>query len=442
MNVAEHFSITGASAESIAASVEAAIRAGSAGPDAVLPTVRDLAADLGVSPTTVAAAYRRLRERGLVVGAGRRGTRVSHRPPLPLRMLDEVPAGARNLAEGNPDPALLPDLKAALNRFVAGPAMYGDRMNLPDLLSSAGNKFAGDGIDPSHLAVVAGALDGVEKVIALELRPGDRVAVEDPGFPRVLDLLGAMGLTPEPVPVDENGPVPEGLNRALRRGARAFLFTPRAHNPTGAIVSPDRAVELAARLRSHPDVLLIEDDHAGDAGGAPCMTLSAGRARWAIVRTVSKTLGPDLRLAVLAGDRTTVARVEGRQLLGMGWVSHVLQGIVVGLWRDPATLALLRRAEQTYARRREALVTALAERGIHVAARSGLNVWIPVSDERAVAAALLEEGWAVARGEPFRVRAAPGIRVTTATLEPDEAEEFASALVRSVNPRYVRTYSA
>jgi len=442
MNVPEQISITGDSAASIAASVEAAIGTGELGAGDPLPTVRDLADRLGVSPATVAAAYRRLGGRGLVAGAGRRGTRVSHRPPLFLRVLEDVPAGVRNLADGNPDPKLLPDLKAALKRFVAGPAMYGDRVNLPELLEIAHSAFADDGIDPSHLAVVAGALDGIEKVLASELRPGDRVAVEDPGFPRALDLLGALGLVPEPVPVDDRGPNPEGLSRALRGGARAFFLTPRAHNPTGVVIDPERAEELSARLRPHPDVLLIEDDHAGEAAGAPCTTLSAGRERWAMVRTVSKTLGPDLRLAVMAGDQATIARVEGRQLLGMGWVSHLLQGIVVGLLKDPATPALLRRAERTYARRRGALVAALSERGIPVAARSGLNVWIPVPDERAAAAALMKEGWAVARGEPFRVRAEPGIRVTTATLEASEAEEFASALVRSINPRYVRTYTA
>jgi DNA-binding transcriptional MocR family regulator len=320
--------------------------------------------------------------------------------------------------------------------------MYGERVNLPELLDMAGKWFADDGIDPSHLAVVAGALDGVEKILSLEHRPGDRVAVEDPGFPRVLDLLGALGLVPEPVPVDDHGPDPDALSRALRAGARAFLLSPRAQNPTGALIDPPRAEELRNRLSSHPDVLVIEDDHAGGAAGAPSVTLSAGRSRWVTVRTVSKTLGPDLRLAIMAGDQASIARVEGRQLLGMGWVSHVLQGIVVGLWKDPATPALLRRAEQTYARRREALVAALSDRDIPVVARSGLNVWIPVTDERAVAAALLKEGWAVARGEPFRLRAEPGIRVTIASLEEHEAEDFASAFRRSVNPRYVRTYSA
>jgi DNA-binding transcriptional MocR family regulator len=88
------------------------------------------------------------------------------------------------------------------------------------------------------------------------------------------------------------------------------------------------------------------------------------------------------------------------------------------------------------------LVATLSVHGIRVAARSGLNVWIPVPDERAVSRALLEAGWAVARGEPFRIRAGPGLRVTTATLETDEAENFVNDLVRCINPRYVRTYTA
>jgi len=442
VNVPEQTTITGDSAASIAASVEAAVRAGALAPGDSLPTIRELAERLAVSPATVASAYRRLGERGVVAAAGRRGTRVAARPPLPVWPNDEVPDGVRNLAEGNPDPELLPDLGSALSRFTAGPAFYGGRVNLPELLGAGRQRFEKDGIDATHLAVVAGALDGIEKVLAFALRPGDRVAVEDPGFPRVLNLLGAMGLEPEPVVVDDRGPRPESLAAALGRGARAILVAPRAQNPTGAAIDSARAAELGAVLQAWPDVIVIEDDHAGDAAGAPCTTLSRGRAHWATVRSVSKTLGPDLRLALLAGDETTVARVEGRQLLGMGWVSHLLQGIVVGLWKDPATPGLLRRAQRTYARRREGLVAALSARGTEVSAKSGVNVWIPVPDERAVAAALMESGWAVARGEPFRVKAGPGIRVTTATLEPDEAEDFATAFARSLVPRYARTYTS
>ena len=100
-------------------------------------------------------------------------------------------------------------------------------------------------------------------------------------------------------------------------------------------------------------MLVIEDDHAAEVAGAAALTVTAGRSKWAAVRSVSKTLGPDLRLAVLAGDPVTIARVEGRQALGPGFVSYLLQETVAELWRDPATGRLLESAAAAYASRRQ-----------------------------------------------------------------------------------------
>ncbi|MDQ3875265.1 MAG: aminotransferase class I/II-fold pyridoxal phosphate-dependent enzyme, partial [Actinomycetota bacterium] len=150
--------------------------------------------------------------------------------------------------------------------------------------------------------------------------------------------------------------------------------------------------------------------------------------RWAVVRSLSKVLGPDLRIALVAGDALTIARIEGRQRLGPGWVSHILQQISALLLRDRATARLLARAERTYAARRAALVSALSARGIEAAGDSGLGVWLPLTDEAAAVRELLVQGWAVSPGERYRFRSAPGIRITTADLEPDEAEQLADAI--------------
>jgi DNA-binding transcriptional MocR family regulator len=146
------------------------------------------------------------------------------------------------------------------------------------------------------------------------------------------------------------------------------------------------------------------------------------------VRSTAKYLGPDLRLAVVAGDALTVRRVEGRFGVGPRRVSLLLQQLVLALWSDPSAGRQLARTAGIYAQRRQALRAALEGHGIASHGATGLNAWIPVPHESRVIAALAERGWAVAAGEPFRLRRAPGIRLTIATLAPDAAARFAEDL--------------
>jgi DNA-binding transcriptional MocR family regulator len=427
----------GSTARDIAASLEGSIRQGSLALGAPLPSVRHLAASLGVSPPTVAAALADLRRRGVIVTHARRRSVVSPRPPVGLvNGLTEtpLPPGVHDLARGNPDPVLLPDLAPLLERLSPSTHLYGDDPVDPRLLDLARKEFAEAGVDAAHVCLASGALDGVERALAAHLAPGDRVLVEDPGYFAVFDLLRAMNLEPVPVAIDANGLKPDALAAAVHSGAEALVLTPRAHNPTGAALDTLRVAALRPVLLRAPELLVVEDDHQGPIAGTRGHTLSHGRRRWAVVRSVAKSLGPDLRLAFIAGDPETVARVEGRLALGPGWVSHLLQNLVVEFLSAASTHRRLTRARATYARRRLRLLSALEERGIRATGHSGFNVWIEVADESGVVSRLLQSGWAVAPGARYRLNSPPAIRVTTATLPESLAPTFAAAVADALRP--------
>jgi DNA-binding transcriptional MocR family regulator len=430
--------VHGATAREIAASLEAAVRQGALEPGAALPSVRQLATSLHVSPPTVAAALADLRRRGVVVTHERRRSSVSPRPPVALGAgAPLLPPDVVDLARGNPDPALLPDLRPLLQHLAQMPRQrygYGDAPVDQHLLELGRRELAEADVQPEDMALVSGALDGVERALAAHLAPGDRVVVEDPGYFAVFDLVRAMGLAPVPVAVDEYGLLPEALDMALATGARALVLTPRAHNPTGAALDAPRALALREVLRLHPHLLVVEDDHQGPIAGAAGFTLTTGRSRWAVVRSVAKSLGPDLRLAFFGGDAETVGRVEGRLALGPGWVSHLLQSLVIQLLESEEVRQQLQYAQGIYAGRRLALLRALADFGISATGRSGFNVWVHVADEASVASRLLHEGWAVATGARYRFASPPAIRITCATLAQADAPRLAAAIAQALQP--------
>lgn len=438
------YRIEGRRAVEIAASVERGVGSGELPPGQVLPPMRELATGLGVNPNTVAAAYRTLRERGVIETAGRRGSRVRARPASTSReaIRVEAPEGAADLSTGNPDPALLPPLEdafaAATARAATDPALYGAPAADPEFTALARRALDADGVPAGPVAVTSGSLDAIERVVGAHLRPGDPVAVEDPGWGSLLDLVPALGLRPLPVAVDDEGPLPGALESALRRGARAVVVTDRAQNPTGAALTAARATELRGVLAAYPDVLLIEDDHGHGIVDLPLHPLAGATRHWAFVRSTAKAYGPDLRLAVLTGDALTVDRVGGRQRLGPGWVSHLLQRAVAHLWRTGAVDPV--RVAHSYGLRRDALLRALAERDVAAYGRSGMNVWVPVPDETGAVARMLRAGWATAPGARFRLASPPGLRLTVSPLTEADVPRLADALAAAVSPAEARRY--
>ena len=224
--VSVRYQPAGRSAAELAESVEAGIRDGLLVPGEHLPPVRELARAAGVSPGTVAAAYRLLRLRGVTLADGRRGTRIRERAAVSGRAADAaaLPPGVTDCSTGNPDPAFLPDLRPVLCRRTYEKALYGALPCLPALADAARARLARDGVTSGAVTATFGTLDAIERVLGSCLRPGDRVAVEDPGWAALLDLVTATGWTPAPVAVDDEGLVPASLERALARGARAVVL--------------------------------------------------------------------------------------------------------------------------------------------------------------------------------------------------------------------------
>jgi DNA-binding transcriptional MocR family regulator len=431
---------SGRSAKEISDGFESAIHTGALPAGTALPSVRVLAGELQVAPGTVATAYKLLRDRGLVQARGRAGTYVRpHSAQLARASAAPIHAGVVDLASGQPDPGLLPDLPALpAGGSAAAPVTF----VLPDLLALGRERLAAAGVDAPALTVASGGLDGIARVLSARLRAGDVIAVEDPGWPNALDLIAALGMRAHPIPMDDQGPLTEPLAVALRAGVRAVIVTSRAQNPTGGFLGPARAEELRNVLAAHPQTVVIEDDHAAELADVELSSLAGATRWWAFVRSASKPFGPDLRLALLAGDEDTVARVDARMRVGAGWVSTLLQQIIVRMWTNSDVAASIASAATAYDSRRQALIAELGRRGIAAQGRTGLNVWVPVTDETVVVSSLLRAGWAVAPGARFRQTSGPGVRITVSGLGTSTISRLADDFAAATQPPPARTYTA
>lgn len=416
---------------------------GDLAPGERLPTVREVAAGLGVSPATVSEAWQALQRAGLVVARGRAGTFVHETPRAwlspRLRGLrgDAVTDDVRlDLSRGTPDPDLLPDLAPALGRVAirAGTGSYQDEPVLPGLDDALRALWPAS---PEALTVVDGGQDGVERTLAELVSYGDRVVLESPGYPPFLDLVESLGGRIVPVELDAEGVRVDSLREALATRPVAVVLQPRAQNPTGVCLSPERAERLARllRRREHAGVLVVEDDHSALLSIAPEVTLAAllpGRV--VHVRSLSKSHGPDLRVAGLSGPTALVDRLVARRMLGPGWTSRMVQTIVLDLLTSPSSRDQVVAARTAYAARQEQLVAALGTHGLRLARPDGINLWLPVADEQAAQLDLAAAGLRVAAGSTFLAPGhAPGafVRVTAGRVPESEADGVAAALAHA-----------
>ena len=120
-----------------------------------------------------------------------------------------------------------------------------------------------------------GALDGMDLVIRTLLRYGDRVIVEHPSFPPILDLLEAAGADVVGVPLDCEGAVPTAFAEALATPARAVFLQPRGQNPTGISLSTVPGRRLWPGLLGRSETIVVEDDSASSISTAADVSLGS-----------------------------------------------------------------------------------------------------------------------------------------------------------------------
>jgi DNA-binding transcriptional MocR family regulator len=420
-------------AKGLAQAVSRAIRDSTLQPGDQLPPIRRVAEELMMSPTTVSAAWQLLARSGTIRSDGRRGTTIAptgrggERYTRALRHDSPV---SLDLSTGIPDSALLPHLVPVLASLSdpTTPSSYLDDPVLEELKTVllADWPYAVD-----DLLVTDGAMDALDLVTRSLLRPGDIVVVENPGFPPLLDLLEDRGVEVVGVPLDETGLELDAVEAVLERRPAALVIQPRGQNPTGVSMSPTRARRLAGLLRDH-ECVVVEDDSSGPISTSPPISLGTWIPDQVIhVRSFSKSHGPDLRLAAVSGPDTLLAPVRHARALGQGWSSRLLQRVLAGLLRDEESTRLVNRARAEYARRRELVVTRLADLGVTVPGTDGLNIWVPVRDEAAAVLRLASQGIAVTPGSPFSVQGSAGpeghVRVTTGLVR-DGHEELATRI--------------
>ena len=423
--------IVGKTASEIFDNIRHLVQSGVLKPGDVLPPVRELAGKLSVNRNTVAAAYKRLVTSGLAISQGRNGTAIKTHNTLPALEGGDPSSPLKDISSGNPDPTRLANVKNYLSA-TAAPRLYGDAAVDPRLAAWAHAWMSKDSGVDAEINLASGAIDALERLLCALLLPGDSVAIEDPCFLSSINMLRYAGFTPSPVPVDAEGMQPDALEEALRNGARAVIITPRAHNPTGCSLSEPRARAIRDILARYPQVLVIIDDHFALLSSTPWHSpLAAESRRWALVRSLSKTLGPDMRLAIVASDCETSAALRLRLNSGSQWVSHLLQDLVIACLNDDAFMASLTESRRHYRRQHEKLIAALARCGItHLTPGDGLNFWFPLEEpSQPVALRLAHAGWLVREGETFGIRApSHGLRLSLATLSDEEINKLASDL--------------
>ncbi|WP_433412364.1 PLP-dependent aminotransferase family protein [Microtetraspora malaysiensis] len=354
----------------LAGAIRDAVCRGEAGAGSRLPSERDLARSMGLSRTTVVAAYRLLREEGLLESVRGSGTRVAvHRSAGPAVPAADMPA--LKLPERPPDgvvdcqSSVVPDLGGVpdeiLNvtagdlRATAADADY-EPLGLPVLRAAVADHYTRLGLPTTaeQVLVTNGAQQAISLLFTLFSRGQGVIVSENPTYTGALDSARAAGARIVGLPVDEEGVKAGALRAALGRTRVQLLYLMTAgQNPTGAAMSTERRHDVA-RLVAAAGVPVVDDmtlaDLAFDGRSSGPFAATAVGATVVTVGSLSKLFWPGLRVGWVRAPEQLIARLARLKVVADLGSSHVGQLIAVRLLPRIAEMAATRR-EQLAVRR-------------------------------------------------------------------------------------------
>ncbi|MBX7195612.1 MAG: PLP-dependent aminotransferase family protein [Sandaracinaceae bacterium] len=400
----------------------AEIQRGRLRPGQRLPGTRALAAELGVERDTVVRAVDAMRAEGWLTSRARAGTFVAaelpvvsvrkprttrvavperaafSRPTLPALGIESIPKGAIYLGGGVPDVRLVPReaLARAHRRILRNSPRtrldYGDPrgdVSLRRALATLLREERGLAVGDDGLLVTHGSQHAIDLVARVLVRPGDRVVVEDPGYPPIRDTFRLAGASLVPVPVDARGLDVAALAKVCARGpVRLVYVTPHHHYPTMAVMAPERRAALLALAKTHRFAIVEDDyDHEFHFGGRPVLPLASADAHGSViyVGSLSKMLAPGLRLGFVVPPRELLEELVRVRFASDRQGDHAKEAAVASLIDDGELARHVRRARRVYLSRREVLVEelrrALGDRIAVEPPSGGLAVWAGVEGD-------------------------------------------------------------
>lgn len=408
-----------------------AIRAGDLPPGAQLPTVRDLAWDLHVTPGTVSRAYQLATQEGLLAATVGRGTFVAAREPRlgPTQSLalERDPAAEPWLVDLRspqlPDIGQTAAFAAALSRVAANvsrswedyPSQRGEAPLRSAVVDWLADRQLGR-ITADDIALTHGGQNALLLIFLCCLR-GDRpvILTEDLAYPGIRHAARLARAEVVGIELDHEGMVPDALEAACRRhGAQILVLTPEAQNPTASRMSASRRAEIAAIARRY-DLQVVEDDcYSVAESSLPSLRALAPERTW-YVGSLSKSLSAALRFGyvVCPQGMGEAGRLTAQH--GFFALARPVSDLCLELLRSGVAQDLKRRVQGEFSARLQMMVNALG--AFHISWQPGLPfIWVP-----------LPMGW---RGSTFtRTAEAEGVLVR-------QADEY--ALIHGRAPHALR----